>query len=137
MLLRRSKHAGVNYTIDGETRSIHNCGLNVTLIDFTLSRLELEDGSILFNDLEQDIEIFKGPKGMSQCDTYRAMRKSLKKKWDSSCMETNRQWIQYLVRSVEDLNPSISKNFWSCIGSKFVCHDMSRLTLFSTRRILG
>lgn len=41
-------------------------GVLVTLIDFTLSRLELEDGDVVCCDLEADPEIFEGPKGDCQ-----------------------------------------------------------------------
>jgi serine/threonine-protein kinase haspin len=37
-------------------------GLQVTLIDFTLSRLTLPSGAIAFCDLSADPDLFEGPK---------------------------------------------------------------------------
>jgi hypothetical protein len=41
-------------------------GLAVTLIDFTLSRLQTLTGEVAFCDLGADPDLFKGPKGDCQ-----------------------------------------------------------------------
>ena len=41
-------------------------GVLVTLIDFTLSRLQTVDGDTAFSDLEADPDLFKGPRGDCQ-----------------------------------------------------------------------
>lgn len=41
-------------------------GVALTLIDFTLSRLETASGQIAFSDLSTDPELFQGPKGDPQ-----------------------------------------------------------------------
>ena len=43
-------------------------GVAVTLIDFTLSRLEPAPGQIAFSDLSTDPELFQGPKGDPQVE---------------------------------------------------------------------
>lgn len=40
----------------------------MTLIDFTLSRLERASGQIAFSDLSTDPELFQGPKGDPQVE---------------------------------------------------------------------
>lgn len=60
-------------TLCGKEYCIQNQGFHVQIIDYTLSRMELEHG-VLFCDLENDPEIFKGPKGVPQFDVYRQMR---------------------------------------------------------------
>lgn len=45
---------------------VRTAGVLVTLIDFTLSRLQLEGGDVVCCDLEADPEIFQGPKGDCQ-----------------------------------------------------------------------
>ena len=52
-------HRGVQ--IEMET-----AGLCLTLIDFTLSRLQTGNGAIAFCDLSADPELFTGPKGDCQ-----------------------------------------------------------------------
>ena len=44
-------------------------GLLVTLIDFTLSRLQTGLGDVAFSDLESDPDLFRGPKGDCQVVT--------------------------------------------------------------------
>jgi hypothetical protein len=46
-------------------------GTIATLIDFTASRLNTIAGDVAFCDLAADPEIFEGPKGECQFDTYR------------------------------------------------------------------
>lgn len=46
-------------------------GVIATLIDFTASRLNTIAGDVAFCDLAADPEIFEGPKGECQFDTYR------------------------------------------------------------------
>ena len=44
-------------------------GLAVTLIDFTLSRLQTLTGDVAFCDLGADPDLFKGPRGDCQVGT--------------------------------------------------------------------
>ena len=46
--------------------SLETAGLAVTLIDFTLSRLETDAGAVAFCDLSADPDLFKGPKNDCQ-----------------------------------------------------------------------
>lgn len=46
-------------------------GLEVTLIDYGLSRAKLPNGEIAFSDLEEDLAVFCGEDGKPQYDTYR------------------------------------------------------------------
>lgn len=48
-----------------------NAGLEVTLIDYGLSRATLEDGRTLYFPLENDLGIFQGTNGHPQFDAYR------------------------------------------------------------------
>lgn len=45
---------------------LSNCGVEVVLIDFTLSRMSPERGQVVYYDLSQDPDIFKGPKWNQQ-----------------------------------------------------------------------
>jgi serine/threonine-protein kinase haspin len=45
--------------------------LEVTLIDYGLSRAKMPNGDVVFFDLETDLEVFRGEDGKAQFDTYR------------------------------------------------------------------
>ena len=84
------------FTMGGRTARCKTGGLHMQLIDFTLSRLEA-NGRVLFCNLEEDPEIFMGTAGVCQFDTYRRMRKVLRKRWESSNLRTNAMWMHYLA----------------------------------------
>lgn len=71
-------------------------GLEVTLIDFTLSRLDTPSG-VAFCDMEADPELFDGPTDSLQAETYRRMRKAVRRDWRASAPKTNALWLHYLA----------------------------------------
>ena len=46
-------------------------GLEVTILDYGLSRATLPNGDIAYNDLENDLAVFQGAPGHAQFDIYR------------------------------------------------------------------
>lgn len=46
-------------------------GLDVTILDYGLSRATLANGDRVYFDLESDLAIFAGPAGHPQFDAYR------------------------------------------------------------------
>ena len=78
-------------------------GLAVNIIDFTLSRLDLhkkmnkKEDNVAYCDLSLDPELFMGPAGHCQSDTYRRMKKATRGKWDQHCPKTNALWLHYLA----------------------------------------
>ncbi|EEH59019.1 uncharacterized protein MICPUCDRAFT_62429 [Micromonas pusilla CCMP1545] len=52
---------------------------------------------VAFCDLGQDPELFEGPSGHCQSDTYRRMRKATKGRWEEHCPKTNALWLHYLA----------------------------------------
>ncbi|KAI8806918.1 hypothetical protein BJ742DRAFT_679660 [Cladochytrium replicatum] len=72
--------------------STHN--IKVCLIDFTLSRLEL-DGQ-LFHVPMDDESFFTG-EGDYQYDVYRSMRKHTRRRWKGYHPVTNVLWMDYLI----------------------------------------
>ena len=69
----------------------------VTLIDFTLSRLVTVTGEVAFCDLAADPELFRGPRNSVQAETYRRMKKATRNAWQAHVPATNVYWMQYLV----------------------------------------
>ena len=76
---------------------METAGVRVTLIDFTLSRLVTPEGEVAFCDLAADPELFNGPKGDVQAETYRRMQKATKGDWQQYTPTTNTLWLRYLA----------------------------------------
>ncbi|KAL9248215.1 hypothetical protein vseg_021563 [Gypsophila vaccaria] len=98
ILLSRKETATsqLQFTLEGKTCSIRTHGLLVSIIDFTLSRINTGN-TILYMNLSLDPELFEGPKGDKQSETYRKMREVTDDCWDASVPKTNVLWLQYLV----------------------------------------
>lgn len=107
----------IDYRLRGMDITVQTQGAQVTLIDFTASRLQTSSGDVAFCDLELDPEIFDGPKGNFQCDTYRRMRQHTGKDWKAFYPGTNVLWMQYLADTLltkKDL-PGISAAQKRCL----------------------
>ena len=62
---RKPQLNGVDVTLD-------TYGVTASIIDFTLSRVEIKDESdVVFCDLSLDPELFEGPEDDAQSETYR------------------------------------------------------------------
>ncbi|KAM3219345.1 serine/threonine-protein kinase haspin [Capsicum annuum] len=125
ILLSRKGLDTVQFTLEGKEIHVRTYGLLVSIIDFTLSRINtgvhpfcfslqnlalglirdsypriyilITGEDILFLDLSSDPELFEGPKGDKQFDTYRKMRDVTGEFWEGSFPKTNVLWLQYLV----------------------------------------
>ncbi|KAJ3698142.1 hypothetical protein LUZ61_001847 [Rhynchospora tenuis] len=105
ILLSRDNSEDITFTLGGKRKKATTFGLRVSIIDFTLSRINTGD-AILFLDLSADPELFMGEKGVKQFDTYRAMKKVTKDCWGKSFPKTNVLWLIYLVDTL-----LLEKNF--------------------------
>eukprot|EP00854_Cymbomonas_tetramitiformis_P001209 gene1209-1785_t len=86
-----------HHRLNGVDVHANNEGLRVAIIDFTLSRVDTLSGDIAFCNLSDDPEIFQGPAGDCQMETYRRMRKVTKDRWDNFTPKTNVYWLHYLA----------------------------------------
>ncbi|KAK6911699.1 hypothetical protein RJ641_023792, partial [Dillenia turbinata] len=96
ILLNRKDVPVLQFTLEGKQLFVRTHGLQASIIDFTLSRINTGE-VILFLDLSSDPELFEGPKGDKQSDTYRKMREVTEECWEESFPKTNVLWLQYLV----------------------------------------
>ncbi|KAI3445475.1 hypothetical protein Pfo_002140 [Paulownia fortunei] len=96
ILLSRKDSATLQFILEGKKLQVKTFGLFISIIDFTLSRINTGE-DILFLDLSSDPELFEGPKGDKQADTYRKMRNVTDECWEGSFPKTNVLWLQYLV----------------------------------------
>ncbi|XP_074576235.1 serine/threonine-protein kinase haspin homolog [Curcuma longa] len=96
ILLTHTKDISTNFTLHGKKMRAKTFGLAISIIDFTLSRINTGE-AILFLDLSADPGLFEGPKGDKQFETYRKMRDLTEDYWEGSFPKTNVLWLIYLV----------------------------------------
>ncbi|XP_017232895.1 serine/threonine-protein kinase haspin homolog isoform X2 [Daucus carota subsp. sativus] len=86
ILLSRKDSATLQFNLEGKSLNIRTFGLLISIIDFTLSRINTGE-DILFLDLSSDPELFEGPKGDKQSDTYRKMKEATEDCWEERYLE--------------------------------------------------
>ncbi|XP_068661429.1 serine/threonine-protein kinase haspin homolog [Aristolochia californica] len=96
ILLTRNGLATTRFGVQGREMLANAYGISVSIIDFTLSRINTGE-AILFLDLSADPELFEGPKGDKQSETYRKMKEITEECWEESYPKTNVLWLQYLL----------------------------------------
>ncbi|CAD5195389.1 unnamed protein product [Musa acuminata subsp. malaccensis] len=96
ILLKRNNDPMTDFTLQGKKMRAKTFGLTISIIDFTLSRINTGE-AILFLDLSADPGLFEGPKGDKQFDTYRKMKDLTDDCWEGSFPKTNVLWLIYLV----------------------------------------
>ncbi|RLM84332.1 hypothetical protein C2845_PM04G29210 [Panicum miliaceum] len=89
----------MSFALQGKRMHARTFGLNVSIIDFTLSRINTGT-AILFLDLSADPALFQGKKGDKQAETYRRMKEITQEHWEGSFPKTNVVWLIYLVDMV-------------------------------------
>ncbi|XP_005056755.1 PREDICTED: serine/threonine-protein kinase haspin [Ficedula albicollis] len=95
VLVKRTEVKELQYMLSGETHSIPTAGIHVSIIDYTLSRLE-KDGLTAFCDLSTDQELFQGS-GDYQFDIYRQMKEQNNNSWTDYHPHSNVLWLHYLA----------------------------------------
>ncbi|XP_010136968.1 PREDICTED: serine/threonine-protein kinase haspin [Buceros rhinoceros silvestris] len=94
VLVKKTGVKELNYVLNGATHTIPTAGLHVSIIDYTLSRLE-KDGLTVFCDLSTDEELFQGA-GDYQFDIYRQMKAENSNTWTDYHPHSNVLWLHYL-----------------------------------------
>ncbi|XP_019515364.1 PREDICTED: serine/threonine-protein kinase haspin [Hipposideros armiger] len=98
VLLKKTSLKELHYTLNGKTSTIPTRGLQVNIIDYTLSRLE-RDGILVFCDISMDEDLFTG-EGDYQFEIYRLMRKENNNCWGEYHPYTNVLWLHYLTDKI-------------------------------------
>ncbi|KAJ3086377.1 Serine/threonine-protein kinase haspin [Quaeritorhiza haematococci] len=96
VLVAPTKVQVLSYQMGERLVKVQTGGIRVSLIDFTLSRLE-KDGQV--HSFPFDNSFFEG-EGELHFDVYRIMRKILNDEWHRFEPVTNFQWLHYLTRQV-------------------------------------
>ncbi|XP_066119083.1 serine/threonine-protein kinase haspin isoform X2 [Saccopteryx bilineata] len=98
VLLKKTSLKELDYTLNGKTSTIPTRGLQVSIIDYTLSRLE-RDGIVVFCDISMDEDLFTG-EGDYQFEIYRLMRKESNNCWGEYHPYNNVLWLHYLTDKI-------------------------------------
>ncbi|KAG9337104.1 hypothetical protein JZ751_029772 [Albula glossodonta] len=94
ILVKTTKEKEGTYVLNGTPHGIETRGIHVNIIDYSLSRLEI-DGLTVSCDISADEELFMG-KGDYQFDIYRKMREENNNSWSEFNPHTNVLWLHYL-----------------------------------------
>ncbi|CDW59538.1 Serine [Trichuris trichiura] len=94
ILVRGTKVDYLEYIIDGDRLTVPSAGLLCCMVDFTLSRLQIDD-QVIYADLSSHSHIFSGS-GEMQFYVYPLMRKIIGS-WETFNPRTNVLWIAYLA----------------------------------------
>ncbi|KAM3910033.1 serine/threonine-protein kinase haspin, partial [Leptodactylus fuscus] len=94
LLIEKSSSCTLAVNLQGEMLEIPSAGIQVKIIDYTLSRLD-KDGLTVFCDLSTDEELFLG-EGDLQFEVYRKMRQENQNVWSLYKPHSNVLWLHYL-----------------------------------------
>ncbi|XP_064485244.1 serine/threonine-protein kinase haspin-like [Ornithodoros turicata] len=88
----------VRYLIGGRSIEVTAYGVRVTIIDFTLSRMQ-QGNCVLYTDMSKG-DFFDG-QGLYQYDMYRFMREWNKNNWKRYLPRTNTLWLYYVASQLK------------------------------------
>ncbi|XP_053407559.1 serine/threonine-protein kinase haspin-like [Mercenaria mercenaria] len=98
VLVRASVEDTIIFRLDGRDVSVRSQGVEVKIIDFTLSRIT-KDNKTIYIDLKNDVSLFAG-QGDSQFDIYREMKKKNKNDWAAFSPFSNILWAHYICQKI-------------------------------------
>ncbi|KAM9398402.1 uncharacterized protein haspin isoform 1-T2 [Salvelinus alpinus] len=94
VLVQSTKEKEGSFLLNGTNHSLETRGVSVRIIDYSLSRLEI-DGLTVSCDISEDEELFQG-NGDYQFDIYRLMRQENSNMWSDYHPFSNVLWLHYL-----------------------------------------
>ncbi|KAH8863390.1 Serine/threonine-protein kinase haspin [Schistosoma japonicum] len=95
VLVRPTRQWKLRYRVGGVSYAVFTEGIQVTIIDFTVSRL-CHEGNIVYVDMSESPEIFEC-EGDYQFDIYRIMRDNNGNDWRPFHPISNLYWLHYLM----------------------------------------
>ncbi|XP_067297794.1 uncharacterized protein haspin [Pseudorasbora parva] len=102
ILVKNVKHKHNEFILNGTVHSVETRGVHVNIIDYSLSRLEI-DGLTVSCDISSDEELFMG-QGDYQFEIYRIMKKENNNCWAMYNPHSNVLWLHYLVDKLLSMN---------------------------------
>ncbi|XP_034543402.1 serine/threonine-protein kinase haspin [Notolabrus celidotus] len=101
VLVKTTKQKAGSFLLNGTVHSLETRGVLVRIIDYSLSRLEIDDLTVSC-DISNDEELFMG-QGDYQFDIYRLMRQENGNDWSTYHPHTNVLWLHYLCSKLLSL----------------------------------
>lgn len=95
ILVKNTKQKRGEFILNGSVHSIETRGVHVNIIDYSLSRLEI-DGLTVSCDISADEELFMG-QGDYQFEIYRLMKTENNNCWSTYNPHSNVLWLHYLA----------------------------------------
>ncbi|XP_070298771.1 serine/threonine-protein kinase haspin [Salvelinus sp. IW2-2015] len=102
VLVQSTKEKEGSFLLNGTNHSLKTRGVSVRIIDYSLSRLEI-DGLSVSCDISEDEELFQGNGDYQFCqdlarifDIYRLMRQENSNMWGDYHPSSNVLWLHYL-----------------------------------------
>ncbi|XP_041839394.1 uncharacterized protein haspin [Melanotaenia boesemani] len=94
VLVKTTTQKTGSFLLNGTVHSVATKGVLVRIIDYSISRLEIDDLTVSC-DISNDEELFMG-QGDYQFDMYRLMRQENGNNWSNYHPHTNVLWLHYL-----------------------------------------
>uniref|UniRef100_A0A3P9ISS2 Serine/threonine-protein kinase haspin n=1 Tax=Oryzias latipes TaxID=8090 RepID=A0A3P9ISS2_ORYLA len=94
VLVKTTRQRKGSFLLNGETHHVETNGALVRIIDYSLSRLEIDELTVSC-DISNDEELFMG-QGDYQFEIYRLMRQENGNDWSSYHPHSNVLWLHYL-----------------------------------------
>uniref|UniRef100_A0A0N4ZUZ6 non-specific serine/threonine protein kinase n=1 Tax=Parastrongyloides trichosuri TaxID=131310 RepID=A0A0N4ZUZ6_PARTI len=99
LIQETKKDKNLSYMCNGIKYKIRSYGIRIKLIDYTLSRMKLNEN--YFVDLEEDSSLFENAeKANDHRYVYAQMREATNGDWESYCSRTNLLWVIYNVKKI-------------------------------------
>ncbi|XP_014665190.1 PREDICTED: uncharacterized protein LOC106807388 [Priapulus caudatus] len=95
VLVKRTEKRHLRYVIGSSEVVLPSHGVQICIIDFTLSRIK-KNGCVIYVDLALDPTIFTG-EGDYQFSIYRRMKEKNENNWEMHCPFTNVLWLHYIM----------------------------------------
>ncbi|XP_061563533.1 uncharacterized protein haspin [Cololabis saira] len=118
VLVKTTRQRTGSFLLNGAAHSVETKGVLVRIIDYSLSRLEIDELTVSC-DISNDEELFMG-QGDYQFDIYRLMRQENGNDWNSYHPHTNVLWLRYLCSKL------LSMKYRSGRGVKDVRGELTR-----------
>uniref|UniRef100_A0A1Y1MDJ0 non-specific serine/threonine protein kinase n=1 Tax=Photinus pyralis TaxID=7054 RepID=A0A1Y1MDJ0_PHOPY len=88
----------LRYTLNGREFFIPSNGIEASIIDFTLSRVKVEN-AVIYNDISKDPDLFNAT-GEYQFEIYKLMQKKNNNEWEHYEPYTNVLWLHYVTNQM-------------------------------------
>ncbi|XP_039538973.1 serine/threonine-protein kinase haspin-like, partial [Pimephales promelas] len=102
ILVKDIKHKTINLILNGTVHSIETQGVQVNIIDYSSSRLEI-DGLTVSCDLSSDEELFMR-QGDYKSEVFRLMKQGNNNCWSIYNPHTNVLWLHFLADKLLRMN---------------------------------